>query len=88
LVPDENDAFSYRQLLMQLAEMKDQMETNDTVNLLTKVIGVELPERKERMKDSKVATGDTADGLEYSFRTRVISAFPFQNHRAFYQSLF
>ncbi len=76
LVPDENDAFSYRQLLMQLAEMKDQVEADDFVNLLTKVEDVQLPERKELIKDDKVATGDTADGLEDSFRARIIRDFP------------
>ncbi len=39
MIPDENDAFSYRQLLMQLVEMKDQVETDDIVTLLTKVVG-------------------------------------------------
>ena len=73
LIPDENDAFSYRQLLMQLAEMKDQVEADDIVTLLTKVVDVQLPERKDLVKDSKVATDD---GLEDSFRARVISAFP------------
>jgi hypothetical protein len=73
LIPDENDAFSYRQLLMQLAEMKDQVEADDIVSLLTKVVDVQLPERKELVKDSKVATDD---GLEDSFRARVISEFP------------
>ncbi len=76
LVPDENDAFSYRQLLMQLAEMKDQVETDDFVNLLTKVVDVQLQEWKELIKDDKVGTGDTADGLEDSFRARVIREFP------------
>jgi hypothetical protein len=73
LIPDENDAFSYRQLLMQLAEMKDQVKADDIVSLLTKVVDVQLPERKELVKDSKVATDD---GLEDSFRARVISEFP------------
>jgi hypothetical protein len=44
LVPDENDDFSYRQLLMKLTEMKDQVETEDVVNLLTKVVDVQLSE--------------------------------------------
>ena len=43
LIPDENDAFSYRQLPMQLAEMKDQVEADDIVTLLTKVVDVQLP---------------------------------------------
>ena len=42
MIPDENDAFSYRQLLMQLTEMKDQVEADDIVTLLTKVIDVQL----------------------------------------------
>jgi hypothetical protein len=33
LIPDENDAFSYRQLLMQLAEMRHQVEADDIVTL-------------------------------------------------------
>jgi hypothetical protein len=41
--------------------------------LLTKVVDIHLPERKELVKDSKVTTDD---GLEDSFRTRVISEFP------------
>jgi hypothetical protein len=53
LIPDENDAFSYRQLMMQLEEMKDQVEADDIVTLLTKVVDVRLPERKELVKDSK-----------------------------------
>jgi hypothetical protein len=61
---------------MQLAEMKDQVEVDDFVNLLTKVVDVQLPERKELLEDDKVATGDTADGLEDSFRARVIREFP------------
>ena len=73
VIPDENDAFSYRQLLMQLTEMKDQVEADDIVSLLTKVVDVQLPERKELVKDSKVATDD---GLEDSFRAWVISKFP------------
>ncbi len=44
MVPDENDDFSYRQLLMKLTEMKDQVETEDVVNLLTKVVDVQLSE--------------------------------------------
>ncbi len=73
LIPDENNAFSYRQLLMQLTEMKDQVEADDIGTLLTKVVDVQLPERKDLVKDSKVATDD---GLEDSFRARVISVFP------------
>ncbi len=86
LIPDENDAFSYRQLMMQLEEMKDQMEADDIVTLLTKVtkaddivtlltkvVDVRLPERKELVKDSKVSTDD---GLEDSFRVSVIREFP------------
>ncbi len=76
LVPDENDAFSYRQFLLQLAEMKDQVEADDFVNLLTKVVDVQLSERKELIKDDKVTTGDTTDGLEDSFHARVIREFP------------
>jgi hypothetical protein len=53
--------------------MKNQVE--DIVNLLTKVVDVHLSEWKELIKDIKVTTGDTADGLEDSFRTRVISEF-------------
>jgi hypothetical protein len=52
------------------------VEADDIVNLLTKIVDVQLPERKELIKDSKVATGDTADGLEDSFRARVINEFP------------
>ncbi len=44
MVPDENDVFSYRQLLMKLTEMKDQVETEDVVNLRTKVVDVQLSE--------------------------------------------
>jgi hypothetical protein len=44
LVPDENDAFSYCQLLMQLVEMKDQVEADVIVNLITKIVDVQLPE--------------------------------------------
>jgi hypothetical protein len=73
LIPDENDAFSYRQLLMQLAEMKDQGEADDIVTLLVKVIDVQLPEWKELVNHGKVATDD---GLEDFFRARVISEFP------------
>ncbi len=73
LIPDENDAFSYRQMMMQLAEMKDQVETDDIVTVLTKVVDVRLSERKELVKDSKVSTDD---GLEDSFRVRVIREFP------------
>jgi hypothetical protein len=73
LIPDENDTFSYRQLLMQLAEMKDQVEADDILSLFTKAVDVQLPERRELVKDSKVATDD---GLEDSFRARVISEFP------------
>jgi hypothetical protein len=76
LVPDENDDFSYRQLLIQLEEMKDQVEADDIMDLLTKIVDVQLSERKELIKDNEVATGDTTDGLEDSFRTRVISEFP------------
>jgi hypothetical protein len=72
----EGHAFSYRQLLMQLAEMKDQVEADDFVNLLTKVVDVQMSEWKELIKDDKVATGATADGLEDSFLTRVIREFP------------
>ncbi len=56
LIPDENDALSYRQLLMQLEEMKDQVEADDIETLFTKVVDFQLPERKELVKDSKVAT--------------------------------
>ena len=73
LVPDENDAFSYRQVLMQIAEMKNQVEVDDIVTLFTKVVDVQLPDWKELVKDSKVATDD---GLEDSFRSRVIREFP------------
>jgi hypothetical protein len=76
LIPDENDVFSdssYRQLLMQLAEMNDQVETDDIVTLLTKVVDVQLPQWKELVKNSKVTTDV---GLEDSFRVRVISEFP------------
>ncbi len=73
LIPDENDAFSYRQLLTQLTEMKDQVESADVVSLLTKVVDVQLTEWRELVKDSKVATDD---GLEDSFRARVIGEFP------------
>ncbi len=58
---------------MQLAEMKDQVETDDIVTLLTKVVDVQLPQRKVLVKDSKVTTDV---GLEDSFRARVISEFP------------
>jgi hypothetical protein len=73
LIPDENDVFSYRQLLMQLAEMNDQVETEDMVTLLTMVVDVQLPQRKDLVKNSKVTTDV---GLEDSFWTRVISEFP------------
>ncbi len=79
LIPDENDAFSYRQLLMQLAEMKDQVETDDIVSLLTKVVDVQLPERKELVKDSKVATDD---GLEDSFQGQIASQRRYRTTRA------
>jgi hypothetical protein len=58
---------------MQLAEMKNEVEAEDIMTLLTKVVDVHLPERKELVKDCKVATDD---GLEVSFRARVISEFP------------
>ncbi len=48
-------------------------KADDIVTLLTKVVDIQLPERKEIVKDSKVTTDD---GLEYSFRARVISEFP------------
>jgi hypothetical protein len=76
LVPDENDAFSYRQLLLQLSEMQDQVDADEVLNLLTKIVDVQLPERKGIVKDSKVAIGGASDSLEDSFRTRVINEFP------------
>ena len=35
LVPDENDAFSYRQLLLQLSEMQDQVDADEVLDLLS-----------------------------------------------------
>jgi hypothetical protein len=58
---------------MKLAEMKDQVEVDDIVTLFTKVVDVQLPDWKEFVKDSKVVTDD---GLEDSFRSRVIREFP------------
>ncbi len=49
------------------------METDDIVTLLPKVVDVQRSERKELVKDSKVVTDD---GLEDSFRTRVIRELP------------
>jgi len=43
---NENDTFSYRQLLMQLSEMKDNLDSEDVMSLLTKIIEVQLPKRK------------------------------------------
>ena len=54
---------------MQLAEMKDQVKADDIVSLLTKVVDVQLPERKELVKGSKV---DTDDGLEDSTHSRMM----------------
>ncbi len=51
-------------------------EPDDVVNLLTKVVDVQLPERKELVKDSKVATDVASDGLEDSCHARVIREFP------------
>jgi hypothetical protein len=76
LVPDENDAFSYRQLLLQLSEMQDQVDADEVLDLLTKIVDVQLPERKGIVKDSKVAIDGASDSLEDSFRTRVINEFP------------
>ena len=73
---DENDVFSYLQLLIQLSEMQDQVDVEEVLNLLTKIVDVQLPERKGIVKDVKVTTDEAADSLEDSFRERVISEFP------------
>ena len=73
---DENDVFSYHQLLMQLSEMQDQVDAEEVLNLLTKIVDVQLPERKGLVKDDKVATDEVSDSLEDSFLERVISEFP------------
>ena len=44
LVPDENDASSYRQLLMQLWRCKITW-IEEVLDLLTKIVDVQLPER-------------------------------------------
>ena len=73
----ENDVFSYLQLLIQLSEMQDQVDVEEVLGLLTKIVDVQLPERKGLVKDSKVATDESSDSLKDSFRKRVvISEFP------------
>ena len=76
LVSDENDVFSYRQLLMQLSEMQDQVDPEEVLDLLTKIVDVQLPERKGFVKDNKVVTDGVSVSLEDSFRKRVICEFP------------
>ena len=79
LVPDENDAFSYRQLLMQLAEMKDQVEADDFVNLLTKIVDVRNGKNLLRITRSPPVTMLTvsrilsAQGSSVSFLPSVLT---------------
>jgi hypothetical protein len=58
------------------SEMQDQVDVEEVLNLLTKIVDVQLPERKGLVKDGKVAIDKVSDSLENSFRERVIIEFP------------
>ena len=45
LIPDENDAFSYNQLLAQLWELHN-VEAHPVAALFSKVVDVQLPQRR------------------------------------------
>ena len=57
---------------LQLSEMTDNLDSEDVMSLLTKITEVQLPERKELLKNSKVATDETDNSFEDSFRQRVM----------------
>ncbi len=57
---------------LQLSEMTDNLDSEEVMSLLTKITEVQLLERKELLKNSKVATDETDDSLEDSFRQRVM----------------
>ena len=53
-----------------------RVHAEEVLSLLTKIIDVQLPERKELVRDNEVAADEASDCLEDSFRKRVISEFP------------
>jgi hypothetical protein len=75
LVPDENDAFSYRQLFMQLVEMKNQVETTHHGSEFLPTVQTHYP----MMGSLRLSTRNGEN---------LCQTFGVQTHRAYYESLF
>ena len=75
LIPDENDAFSYNQLLAQLWELHN-VEAHPVAALFSKVVDVQLPQRRELSSSDSATPSGVSDEAEAAFRQKVTSDFP------------
>jgi hypothetical protein len=75
LIPDENDAFSYNHLLTQLWELHN-VEAHLVAALFSKVVDVQLPQRRELSSSDSATPSGVSDEVEVAFRQKVTSDFP------------
>jgi hypothetical protein len=75
LIPDENDAFSYNQLLAQLWELHN-VEAHPVAALFSKVVDVQLPQSRELSSSDSTTPSGVSDEAEAAFRQKVTSDFP------------